>query len=85
MEDKRKNYCDIICNFYNNYNGYMNAQEISNLLFCIYGESFKNSVLIEHKEECKKINYDIESDNYKEFYKDIKNLYKNIKEEQHEQ
>jgi len=80
MNNKQKEYCRTICNFYNNLCGYMENKEISNLIFCIFNEKINDTKIGNFIEEIRLLNSDIECDNDINFCIDLCDLYNKIKE-----
>lgn len=73
------NYCVVVCNYLNNLKGYIEKEEIENLLWCVFGIPSENI----HKdlvtnEDILKLSADVECDEDKDFYEDLYEIYKRI-------
>ena len=82
MNNKQKEYCGVICNFYNNLCGYMKNDEIKNLLECVFGLDEIDLSYIsweEFEDEVYYLNDDIACDNDINFCIDLYDLYEKIK------
>ena len=84
MNNKQKEYCGVICNFYNNLCGYMKNDEIKNLIECVFNEDDEidlyNVSWEDFKDEIEQLNYDVACDNDINFCIDLYDLYNKIKE-----
>lgn len=85
MNNKQKEYCGVICNFYNNLCGYMKKEEIKNLLKCVFEideidlYNWYTMAWEDFEDEIEQLNYDIACDNDINFCIDLYDLYEKIK------
>lgn len=72
-------YCENVCNYLNNLKGYIEDYEIKNLLWCVFGIEDIENITISF-DDTMKLSADISCDSGTDFYNDLCNLFRKVKE-----